>query len=454
MLRLFELYRYVKPSPGPEIEYIDGVRNLFNATRWPAWPGLQGAGRAQLDHGIDPLTRVNATGGPRRPAIMIASKPHRAGSDWTPWHDELDPFAGHVRYFGDNKANYREDPSTTSGNRAVLEQFRLHTSDSREERSAAAPLLIFEGLVHEGREKGFWRFLGLGVLERAERVTQLDRLGRIFTNYAFDCALLDLSQENLGLSWEWIAARRDPTWSTEAALALAPSAWRRWVDQGSAVIDRVRQSVARNRVLEPSEQRPDAGSPADIALKAVISHYKTGYTWTGVGEHRFEGMASEITGGYLGETGRYRRGWITKRAGDGGVDFVGRLDLGSTESGLKLVVLGQAKCRGGASPATGALDIARTVARLDRGWVGAFVTTGYYTVEAQREVISDRFPMMLINGKQVGDMIVLNAARRGVGVVEYIHQIDSEYDGLLSSRQPAEILAEGLPGSLGAEEAV
>ena len=40
MLRLFELYRYKKPSPGPDVEYIDGIRNLFNATRWPVWPGL------------------------------------------------------------------------------------------------------------------------------------------------------------------------------------------------------------------------------------------------------------------------------------------------------------------------------------------------------------------------------------------------------------------------------
>ena len=108
----------------------------------------------------------------------------------------------------------------------------------------------------------------------------------------------------------------------------------------------------------------------------MIEHYKTGGNWSGVGEPRFEGMASEITGSFLNETGRYRRGWITRRGGDGGFDFVGRLDLGSIDSGLRLVVLGQAKCKAGGSPATGGLDLARTVARLDRGWVGAFVTTG------------------------------------------------------------------------------
>ena len=52
-MRVFDIYRYVKPSPGPDVEFIDGIRNIFNVTRWPPWPGLIGAGRVQLDHGID-----------------------------------------------------------------------------------------------------------------------------------------------------------------------------------------------------------------------------------------------------------------------------------------------------------------------------------------------------------------------------------------------------------------
>jgi hypothetical protein len=166
---------------------------------------------------------------------------------------------------------------------------------------------------------------------------------------------------------------------------------------------------------------------------------------SGVGEHRFEGLASEVVGTYMNESGRYRKGWITKRSGDGGIDFVGRLDLGAVDNGLKLVVLGQAKCRAIDSPGTGGLDLARTVARLSRGWVGAFVTTGHYTVQAQREVIDDRFPLLLVNGRQVGEAVVRNAAVRGLTVPDYISAIDAEYDGQLSSRLPEEILAEGLP---------
>ena len=447
-MKLFDLYRYAKPSPGPDTEFVDGVRNLFHATRWPAWPALGSAGRVQLDHGINAIVHVAGPGGPRRPAVLIASKPHRAGSDWTPWHDELDPFVGHVRYYGDNKPERAADPLRAPGNRVLLEQFSLHRSNAVADRLIAAPLLFFEGLVHEGRHKGFWRFIGVGVIDRAERVVQVDGHDRLFTNYAFDCTLLDLGPENLELSWNWIAARRDPTRSALDCLKLAPENWQRWVKGGHGVLDQVRQSVARFRVLQPADQRPDPGTPAKAALQTVIEHYKTGGSWTGVGEHRFEGLASEITGAELSETGIYRRGWITKRAGDGGIDFVGRLDLGTHDATVELVVLGQAKCRAGEAPATSGLDLARTVARLDRGWIGSFVTTGYYTPSAQREVFADRYPLLLLSGRQVGETVAREAALRGMDVRSYIEAVDAEYESRISSRLPAEILHTGFSSAV------
>jgi hypothetical protein len=107
---------------------------------------------------------------------------------------------------------------------------------------------------------------------------------------------------------------------------------------------------------------------------------------------------------------------------------------------LKLVVLGQAKCIAGAAPVTSGLDLARTVARLDRGWVGAFVTTGYFSDQAQREVVTDRFPLLMLNGRHVGETVVKEAALRGSSVMDYISAVDAEYEARLSSRLPAEIL--------------
>jgi len=440
LVKVYDLYRYVKPSPGPDVEYIDGIRNIFNATRWPAWPGLADAGRVQLDRGIDSVKKVEAVDGVRRPAILIGSKPHQAGSDWTPWHDELDPDRGFTRYYGDNKADSGMDAFGPAGIRSIVEQLFFHTGATRLERLQAAPLLFFESLVHEGKAKGFWRFLGVGLVERAELVTQIDRRNRAFVNYVFDCQLVDLNAEGLNVAWEWIAARRDPTKTLEEALTLAPLAWQRWVELGPTVKEKIRQTLNRASTLSPTDQRPDPGTPAEAALRHVIAHYKRLGPYQGVGEHRFEGLASEIAGSSLRASGQYRPGWITKRAGDGGVDFVSRLDLGNGPGSLKLVVLGQAKCIAGAAPVTSGLDLARTVARLDRGWVGAFVTTGYFSDQAQREVLADRFPLLMLNGRHVGETVVKEAALHGLTVADYIHTVDAEYDGRLSSRQPAEIL--------------
>jgi hypothetical protein len=115
------------------------------------------------------------------------------------------------------------DAFGTVGNRSILEQFLLHLGATRSDRLQAAPLLFFESLVHEGKAKGFWRFVGAGLIERAELVTQIDRRNRPFVNYVFDCMLIDLGPEAGGrarprsLFWDWIAARRDPTKSLPGA---------------------------------------------------------------------------------------------------------------------------------------------------------------------------------------------------------------------------------------------
>ena len=441
-MQLFELYRYSKPDPGPDVEYIDGYRNIFHATRWPDWPGLAGAGRAQLVSGINPMVQIAAPDGRRRPAFLIASKPHAAGSDWTPWHDELNPERGHIRYFGDNKATVGIHPLAAPGNRAILGEFPLYTAATREERMRAAPMLFFEGLVHEGRSKGFWRFIGVGLVERAELVTQVDPRGRWFVNYVFDCALLDLSNEALQLAWEWIAARRDPSKTLDETLGLAPASWRTWVEIGPKALERSRQQINRSVLYTPTDQRPLPGTPAETALKTVVSHYKRTGAYEGIGEHRFEGLASEVVGTFLKESGHYRPGWITKRSGDGGIDFVSRLDVGSGIGGLKLVVLGQAKCVASTAPPASGMDLARTVARLDRGWVGAFVTTGHFSEQAQREVIGDRFPLMLLSGRHVGEAVVKEAALQGISVPEFLTRVDAAYESRLSSRLPIEVLAD------------
>src|SRR4029077_12744138 len=86
--------------------------------------------------------------------------------------------------------------------------------------------------------------------------------------------------------------------------------------------------------------------------------------------HPFEGLASYLATRIIGHG--CKRGWVTKRSGAMGIDFVCRLDVGDPGGRLSrapIVVLGQAKCQ--KSPIS-APDLARVSARLQRGWMGAY----------------------------------------------------------------------------------
>jgi AspBHI-like restriction endonuclease/restriction endonuclease len=238
--------------------------------------------------------------------------------------------------------------------------------------------------------KGHVQFCGVGVLWRAERVAQWDaKTARSFANYRFDIVVLSLAAEDEQLNWAWINRRRDPGASTADCLKLAPQAWRDWVRDGAESLPRLRRSVARLRTVSAAAQLPAAGSPEAAALEQVLGFYAER-------KHRFEALAELVAERVLrGHGADYQPGWVTPASSDGGADFVGRLDVGDGFARAPLVVLGQAKCEQGA---TSGLHLARTVARLRRGWLGVFVTTSYFSLPTQREVLEDQYPLVLIHG--------------------------------------------------------
>jgi hypothetical protein len=434
ILRLHDTYRYPKPAPKRIAEGSEeGLVSFFAATQWPRWPGLENAGRAQLEKGIDAITIVSAPDGPRRPAILIGINPHKAGSDWTPWHDEIDPRNGFVRYYGDNKPGLSENPDHTSGNRAILAQFDLSASNRSEDRRRACPLMFFESVIQENRSKGYRRFRGVGLVDRVERVVQVDRHGRPFVNYRYDCALVSLAAENNLLDWTWIAARRDASKTLAESTAFAPAAWRRWVERGPDSLDQVRQRLLSYRILSEADQRPVAGSTADSALRATLAYYEN------LPKSRFEAVAERVAQASFRHAGLYRLGWVSRGSGDRGIDFIGRLDLGTSEVPLRIVVAGQAKCQVGAS---GVADLSRLAAKLNRGWVGVFVTTGHFSLPAQRELQDDGYPILLIAGRQVGEVIARESIQAGVTVPDYLKEIDAGYEQRLGAREPADILGD------------
>jgi hypothetical protein len=412
---------------------IDGFANFYAATELP------GSRLVTLDSGINRIRSIRSPDGERVPAILVASSPHKIGSHETPWQDHFEVDSGYIRYYGDNRSP-GQDPQAMRGNAALLSAFAVHSSPDLEERKHAAPVLFFRRVPQLGKQKGFAEFQGFGIVRGAELITQSSkRAGGAFSNYAFDFLVMSMKEEGEEFHWPWINRRRDPAASDMSCLAAAPKAWREWTEGGEAAQERVRRRVSKLLVELKQDQLPTPGSTADRTLKDVYKYYSGRNA-------RFEALAAKVAERVVRASGsRYHFGGLTRASGDGGIDFVGRLDIGSGFDGAylgpaRLIVLGQAKCQIPDRPTHGR-DIARTVARLRRGWLGVYVTTSFFSSQTQREVIEDRYPIVLINGKRVGEEVhKMTVEAGGVPLKTFLDEFEKEHDHLSTLVDPEDLL--------------
>lgn len=414
----------------PSLLEVDGFPNFYYHTY------LKDSPKIQFQRGIHSIAKIQLDDGTSRvPAIIVSSSPHRYGSETTPWEDIYDPDFGHVRYYGDNRSNDQK-PEQKSGNKALLDAFKNHTSPLMDERiNYAIPILFFERTIGNGSPKGYLKFHGYGVIESVELVTQYDVKSNsgFFSNYVFDMCVFSLVEDNEEFSWDWINARRDKTLSNEDTLKYAPKAWKRYISNGCGELSKIRRHVYVSDVIKVDDQMPISGSKEDSILIKTYAHYQNK-------RDKFEMLAMRVAQEVFESSGaNFRAGWITKKTGDGGIDFVARTDISQGLSSLKMVILGQAKCESLDTPTNG-MDIARTVARLKRGWIGVYVTTAYFSTSVQKEVLDDQYPIMLINGLRLAEAINCITYKEGVALDELFEIIDAQYDSMCKNRRPEEIL--------------
>lgn len=425
--------RYASGANQSDVE-IDGYLNYHYLTS----PIERGFKKLLLEAGINRAALASHKGEDRRPVIALRSSPWKAGGQSNPWHDEFDLDHGHVRYYGDHKASTIGLPGVTPGNRALLEEWRFHSGTTQIDRERAAPLLLFRAktVTVEGRAKhqGFVEFCGVALIERLEHIVQRDpQSGRSFPNIVLDLAVVEALDGDV-IDLRWIDDRRDPDLSARQTLRFAPPSWKKWVKEGRSSIPRIRRRVLSSRVKTKDEQLPDRGSQSAEDLRVIYNFYSQK-------KHAFEVLASRVSGEVLRRSGSsYNPGWLTRSGGDGGVDFVGRLDVGSLGANTPVVVLGQAKCvdpESSISPD----QVARVVARLRRGWIGVFVTTGSFSKQAQVEVVDDQYPLILISGRELTNEVARMAASDFEGNLELLLQSTlDEYETAITARRPEEVL--------------
>lgn len=428
MLKIGTVYR----MPSRQLKTlpkVDGLDNFYYISDTP------GTGFA-FQRGIHKVRAVTASSGePRIPLIIISSTPRKAGTEDTPWHDRYDPDHGYVKYYGDNKYfDTPRRPEDAPGNRVLLDLLKYYQSgDEAERQEKAVPIIFFEKCMYDGRPKGNAVFQGFGVLESAELVTQYDDKHRFFSNYLFNFCVFSLSSDNEQFSWDWIRDRCDPSLEAEDTLNHAPASWKKWIKEGRDSLHLVRRSVSGIGLAKESDQKPSNMK----LLNEIYAYY--GGRKNNKDKHSFEYLAMEAALKTIEESGaRCVPGWITKASGDGGVDFVLRVDLGMEQlASVKIIVLGQAKCTDPSKPVNGR-DIARTVARLKRGWIGAFVSTSYFSEPVQREVNEDSYPLMMINGAKIASIVEQELFESKMTLEDYLESLKTKYRQMV--RIPEDIL--------------
>jgi hypothetical protein len=326
------------------------------------WLNLRGSGIRNMG-GIRSLKFTSLEIGVSA-AIVLVTDERSTGSNSNPWDDLVDIAHGRIVYWGDAKFDPKRTVDQFVGNQALRNAYN-QVLDGRRDR--VPPILHFSK-----RQTGSLRFNGLCVLDRLD-LTWFEDQGRPVRNYRANLTILD--EEFVDVAW--IQARVQAT-STADLYGFGPRAWRRFQD---GVVDRLR--VWAPSVRAQAAQLPPAGSVDAVLLDQLVRLSPTGFEAAVVSLFReFDEVRHNIT--------------RTRPTGDGGFDFLGTFTLPPPIQ-YEVPFRGEAKRYARSTP-VGPKDVSRLVARLARGQYGIFVTTSYFTKQAQEEVLEDRYPTSLVAG--------------------------------------------------------
>lgn len=379
--RLGETYRDKGASSDTEDQFL----------RWINLPksGIRNSG------GIRPLQFIPLDLPVPAYIILVTHEPSR-GAASNPWEDIVDLHAGRIIYWGDAKYDTRRvEVEDFVGNRALRSAFEQVLLNNR---ALIPPILHFSK-----PKQGFVKFNGLCVIDRLE-LTWFEDNGRPVRNYRAHLTVLDEASVDV----EWLQSRVTATSPTEL-LGKGPAAWRRYQ---AGFVDQLKIWAPNVRSLDA--QLPSVGSQDAGVLDELVAMQPTQFEAAVVALFRQTESVKHAV---------YR----TRPTRDGGFDFYGAFTL-PPPLGYEIDFLGEVKRfkRGtGVAPK----HVSRLVARLGRGQYGLFVTTSYFTKQAQEEVQSDRYPARLIAGADVIKMMrELRIAKGGVISPTWLKAVREEFD--------------------------
>ena len=300
------------------------------------------------------------------------------------WPDALDPETGVFTYYGDNKKPGRELHDTGRRGNLMLQQVFAMARAGQEGRRKVPPVLLFAGA-------GSWRdfrFLGLAVpgvegLEASEELVALWRSseGLRFQNYRARFTILDT--EVIRRDWlnSIIEGSRDD--------ALAPDAWRSFVDTGR------RRSLRAVRSLEWRQKREQLPQDAEGQEMVAAIHAHFAHS-----PHGFEHCAAALARMMMPDIATLD---VTRPSRDGGRDAVGQMRVGRGASAVLVDFALEAKCFGQA--AVGVKEMSRLISRLRHRQFGILVTTSCVDRQAYQEIKEDSHPIVVIAAADIVELL-------------------------------------------------
>lgn len=256
------------------------------------------------------------------------------------------------------------------GNRALRAAYDL-VLDNR--RDLVPPILHFSK-----PRTGTVRFNGLCVFDKLE-LTWFEDRGRPVRNYRAHLTVLD--EEYVPVEWLHSRARAV---REEALAGSGPPAWRRYQ---AGHIDRLK--IWAPSVRSGASQLPVEGSTDDAVLAQLTQLHPAVFEGAVVSLFKEVEVVHAIS--------------QTRLTADGGFDFSGTFTL-PPPLRYEIEFKGEAKRYARRSPVR-PKDVSRLVARLGRGEYGLYVTTSFFTRQAQEEVFEDRYPVRLFAGADVVSMM-------------------------------------------------
>jgi hypothetical protein len=342
--------------------YIDKGNPHKEGDEFSGWLAINGR-TIGMTGGIRPRSYVSPIG-TALPAYVVLVTAHIAGDHANPWHDVIDDRAGIIRYWGDAKFSDRgKICDAFMGNRCLKEIYdELLVGD----RSFLPPILHFSR-----PSAGQLVFNGLCALESME-LTWFEDHGRPIRNYRYGLSILD----NEFVSTNWLKARTVAA-SREPLMDGAPVAWQDYIRGRTR-----RRQLWKANVRSTEAQMPKPGSADAKVLRQLV----------GLPPKQFEAVIVAL----FREMKTVEHSITqTRYVNDRGFDFFGTFTM-PLPVGYEVPLRGEVKRW--EKQGVGVGEVSRLVARLRRGEYGIFVTTSYYTRQAQEEVFEDAYPVKLFAG--------------------------------------------------------